>query len=531
VESVNNPQCIRYWRTLMLDQVVRNHDECTRLLLDHHAVGTNWRGDHYAGNFWWARSDHVRRLPDVRGLQTAPRRISGDPRFNVRIQCEFWVGMAQGRFANLGVAGLDLYQTIRWTANAADVINDLLTSFDGTRYAELVIDAQTPYLAAVNAPVKRSVPARLPASAAEAVGDADVVLVDSWHDEDDCLQVLEACVAETGSNAAIVVHDSNPPTRWHQRPGTQYAPGSEWNGEVWKAVLRFRLAHPDIWMSTVDTDWGCTVVLPGLRARRPMEAWFPVGPVSAADLGWDWFEQNRERALGLVSLRRFRRDLYVTPFRLGRRPITSRTEVLNCLVSMFGFERYLELGTAAGENFDAVIAPVRQSVDPQTPATFRMTSDEFFASGRGCTLYDLVFIDALHEEDQCLRDIENALARLSGSGCIVVHDANPPTEWHQRPASQYCPGENWNGTVWKAVVRFRHSHPDVAVVTLDVDWGCAVIRRGPTPQPLPTLPPLLTWDALDQDRGQLLNLRPATWAELDELGNRDSVAPGGRSTP
>jgi Methyltransferase domain len=172
---------------------------------------------------------------------------------------------------------------------------------------------------------------------------------------------------------------------------------------------------------------------------------------------------------------------------------------------------------AGGENFDMVIAPVRQGVDPQAPVTFRMTSDEFFASGRGCSEYDLIFIDALHEEDQCLRDIENALTRLSGHGCIVVHDSNPPTEWHQRPVSQYRPGEEWNGTVWKAVVRFRRAHPDVAVVTLDVDWGCTVIRRGPLPQPMPTLTPWLTWDVFDQHRDGLLNLRPATWAELRSL--------------
>ena len=516
-------QRVQYWRRLMLDQVVRNHGECTRLLLDHDAVGTNWWGDHYAGNFWWARSDHVRRLPNVRPLRAAPRPIRADPTLNVRLQCEFWVGMARGRFANLGVAGLNLYQTIRWTADAADVINDLLTSFEGKRYTELVIDGQSPYLAAVNAGVKQSVPANSLAGAAAAVRDANVVLVDSWHDEDDCFQVLEACVAEAQGSAAIVVHDSNPPTQWHQRPGAEYVPGSEWNGTVWKAVLRFRLAHPDIWVSTVDTDWGCTVVLPGLRASRRMEAFSPNGTAGPADpatvpgLGWEWFEQNRERVLGLVSVSRFRRDLYVTPFRLGHRRITSRTEVLNCLVSMFGLERYLELGLADGENFGAVIAPVRQSVDPQTPATFRMTTDDFFASSRGCTEYDLIFIDALHEEDQCLRDIENALTRLSGTGCIVLHDTNPPTEWHQRPVGQYQPGEEWNGTVWKAVVRFRHAHPDVAAVTLDVDWGCTVIRRGPAPQPMPVHPPLLTWDVLDQHRDSLLNVRPATWAELDKL--------------
>jgi hypothetical protein len=80
--------------------------------------------------------------------------------------------------------------------------------------------------------------------------------------------------------------------------------------------------------------------------------------------------------------------------------------------------------------------------------------------------YDLIFIDALHEEAQCLRDIENASKRLSANGCIVVHDTNQPTEQHQQPVSHYRLGEEWNSTAWKAVVRFRHAHPDIAVVTL-----------------------------------------------------------------
>jgi Methyltransferase domain len=516
-------QHVRYWRGLMLDAVVRGHTECTRLLLDHQAVGTNWLGDHYSGNFWWARSEHVQRLPDIRALRARPRALRGDPTLNLRLQCEFWVAMTRARFANLGVSGLDLYRTVRWTATAADVINDLLAAVAGDRYTELVADRPSPYLGAVSAQVKRSVPVRS-ANQAIAVGDADVVFVDSWHDADDCLEVLEACLAGTRGRAAIVVHDSNPPTEWHQRPGAEFVPGSEWNGTVWQAILRFRRAHPDVWVRTVDTDWGCTVIMPGLGASRsplwPAEAVPRNGatePAATDGLDWYWFEQNRERVLGLVPVSRFRRDLYAMPFRLGDQPITCRTEVLNCLVSLFGLRSYLELGVADGENFAAVIAPVRQSVDPQAPATFQLTSDEFFAVGRGCAEYDLIFIDALHEEDQCLRDIENALTRLSAHGCIVVHDASPPTEWHQRPASQYQPGEEWNGTVWKAVVRFRHAHPDVAVVTLDVDWGCTVIRRRPAPAPLPAPLPVLTWEALDQQRDRLLNMRPATWAELQRL--------------
>ena len=450
-------QHVRYWRALMLDEVVRNHEACTGLLVDHDTVGTNWRWNHYSGNFWWARSDHIRRLPAIRTLRLRPRRICDDPIWNLRLQCEFWVGMAVGRFANLGVHGLDLYATYRWSMDAATVVNDLLAALGGEHRAEIRTG---------NAPTDDSSP--------------DVVLVDGWHDEEDCWKDISAALSWVRDGGAVVVHDTNPPTAWHQRDGADYVAGSEWNGTAWRAVHRFRRENPETWVHTVDTDWGCTVIIPGLSSPAPR-------PELPADPSWEWFERHRDDALGLVRPSRFRRQLHAIPYVTGRRPLTTRTEVLNCLASWWGLERYLEIGVAAAENLDAVIAPVRHGVDPLGSSTFAMTSDAFFASGRGCRHYDLVFIDGLHEEDQVLRDVEHALDRLADGGVIVLHDANPPTEWHQRPLADYQPGEDWNGSVWKAVVRLRAQHPELSVVTLDVDWAApwsGVRRRrrgGPSP--------------------------------------------------
>jgi predicted O-methyltransferase YrrM len=231
---------------------------------------------------------------------------------------------------------------------------------------------------------------------------------------------------------------------------------------------------------------------------------------------------NRQMAEALSLLDKVRavQALYADPFLAGSASLVSRTELLNVLISVNGLDSYLEIGVAAGRNLAQIIAPIRQSVDPYADATYRMTSDDFFACGIGLDRYDVIFIDGLHEEAQCRRDLENALARLSDRGWIVAHDANPPTEWHQRPVEQFQPGSNWNGTVWKALIRFRSEHPELELRTLDVDWGCALLRRRAAnvrPDSGPELPDTLDWVFFAEHRRELLNLVPASGEELRNL--------------
>lgn len=516
-------QYVRYWRQLMLDEVVTNHERCLAELTVADAVGTDWRWNHYSGNFWWGRASHVRCLPDIRGLQRFPRAITADPVWNVRLQCEFWVGMTRGRFANVGYSGLDLCREMRWSTSAADIINELFIAGAGHRFAELGIDGPSPYFVAVMADSKVSVSYRSETHSCSEEnflatdppdGGYDVIFVDTWHEPKHCLDVIERCLPKLSAEGGIIVHDSNPPSEWHQRPDKDFEPGSEWNGQVWRAVVEFRIRHPQYEVFTVDTDWGCTVIRPSRRACHELDA------ASVGRLDWAAFEGQRSRLLNLVSVAWFRRHLYADSYLAGRAKLVNRAEVLNVLISVNGLDSYLEIGSGTGENLAQIIAPVRQSVDPYADATYQMTSDEFFASGVGLDRYDLIFIDGLHEENQCRRDLENALARLSCSGWIVVHDANPPTEWHQRTLEQFEPGSDWNGTAWKALIRFRSEHPELELCTFDLDWGCALLRRragNVGPGPTPELPDTLDWSFFAEHRRELLNLVPASAEEFRNL--------------
>jgi Methyltransferase domain len=514
-------QYARYWRLLMLDEVVTNHERCISELESADTVGTNWRWNHYSGNFWWARASHINLLPEIRGLQRCPRPITSDPVWNQRLQCEFWIGMVRGRFICAGYSGLDLYQQLRWTTSASQIINDLLAAGGGRRFVELSMDGRSPYFDAVVAESKLAVsylPRRDPLaeqdflSAEPPGGGYDLILVDTWHESEHCLAVMERCLPKLSDRGVLVVHDSNPPSEWHQRPADEFVAGTEWNGQVWQAVVSFRMRHPTWEVFTVDTDWGCTVIRPSRPARRKLGA-------SLDKLDWATLEPNRTRLLNVVDVGHFRRSLYAEPYLAGRAQLTSRTELINFLISVRGLDSYLEIGLGDGGNLAQVIAPIRQSVDPNAEATYWMSSDDFFAQDHGLERYDLIFIDGLHEEDQCLRDLGNSLQRLSEEGFIVAHDANPPTEWHQRPLTDFEPGSEWNGAVWRALVRFRHAHPEVELRTFDIDWGCAVLWRCTerSSSAWQGRLPNLDWNYFDAHRHELLSLVLASATELHKL--------------
>jgi predicted O-methyltransferase YrrM len=170
----------------------------------------------------------------------------------------------------------------------------------------------------------------------------------------------------------------------------------------------------------------------------------------------------------------------------------SRTEVINFLLKSLNREtKYLEIGVRnPADNFDHINSSVKYSVDPgiefkENPVDFKITSDEFFKKLREGVvlekniLFDVIFIDGLHLAAQVDRDIQNALNFIKEDGFVVLHDCNPPSEWHAREEHNYRispAGNNWNGTTWKAFYKWR-CNPDVFSCCVDTDWGVGVISK------------------------------------------------------
>ena len=147
-----------------------------------------------------------------------------------------------------------------------------------------------------------------------------------------------------------------------------------------------------------------------------------------------------------------------------------------------------------------------------------MSNSDFKLCGKK---FDLIFIDGLHKAPQVKKDIANSLKHLSKNGYIVLHDCNPPTEWHARENFDYkwTPASgSWNGTTWKAFIEARHIE-NVESCCIDTDWGVGVINYNkPLGRPGICLDTFYEFDYFDLNRESLLGL-----ISFEEFKNKFSI--------
>lgn len=201
----------------------------------------------------------------------------------------------------------------------------------------------------------------------------------------------------------------------------------------------------------------------------------------------------------------------------------SRTDILNFLLSKRdgNATNYLEIGVRNPEdNFNHIAANEKYSVDPGVeyklnPVDFKLTSDEFFQQLRAGKVlssdiqFDVIFIDGLHLADQVERDIANALEFIKPDGWVLLHDCNPPTEWHARDNYEYfnTPAHGfWNGTTWKAFQKYRFKD-SVQTCCINTDWGIGVVsKHHKIGKSIAPVNPYYEFHVMDKNRKQHLNL-------------------------
>ena len=201
---------------------------------------------------------------------------------------------------------------------------------------------------------------------------------------------------------------------------------------------------------------------------------------------------------------------------------TTRTEIINKLIEYLNRPiTYLEIGVRnPNSNFNFIQAEKKYGVDPgleyeQNPVDFKMTSDDFFKRFKKGEIkesineFDIIFIDGLHFAEQVDRDISNALSVTKDDGFIVLHDCNPPTQWHAREEFdfQYSPARKyWNGTTWKAFVKCR-SNTSLNSCCIDSDYGVGILSKNQLiGEAIPNQNEFFEYAVLEKNRKSHLNL-------------------------
>jgi hypothetical protein len=200
----------------------------------------------------------------------------------------------------------------------------------------------------------------------------------------------------------------------------------------------------------------------------------------------------------------------------------SRTEIINFLLSLFNRETsYLEIGVRKpNNNFNHIRANKKYGVDPdlelnKKSVDFKITSDSFFEKLNQNEIlsneikFDVIFIDGLHLAEQVNRDIKNSMDYIKDDGFIVLHDCNPPTEWHSREEYKYTisPAKSyWNGTTWKAFLKWRFNS-SIKSCCIDTDWGIGILsKKRPIGQSIKETNLFYEFNTLEKNRIEYLNL-------------------------
>jgi hypothetical protein len=148
-----------------------------------------------------------------------------------------------------------------------------------------------------------------------------------------------------------------------------------------------------------------------------------------------------------------------------------RHAFINLAINQFTNPNYLEIGVADNDVFNSIPLPMKNKfgVDPLEGGNFRMTSDKFFSNNK--IKFEVIYIDGLHQYEQCQNDIINSLKFLNDGGIIIIHDLLPKNYLEEHIPQKYY---SWTGDVWKVAVELSESNNiDFRIINIDMGIGIA----------------------------------------------------------
>ena len=131
----------------------------------------------------------------------------------------------------------------------------------------------------------------------------DIIFIDGAHIHRVAKRDVLNSLNHLTDNGTIIMHDCNPPTKWHQRPESEYTGDGAWNGTAWRAYVElrcFKWEPKDLSMHVVDTDEGVGIIQFGKQ-----EIW-TIDDMKKC-IEYEYLDKNRKELLNLISIEEFER--------------------------------------------------------------------------------------------------------------------------------------------------------------------------------------------------------------------------------
>jgi len=132
----------------------------------------------------------------------------------------------------------------------------------------------------------------------------DVIFIDGLHLFEQCFRDILNATKLLTENGLIIVHDTRP-VSWRTQT-RQQGKANKWHGDVWKSILLLRIMRPELKVSTVDTDEGCTIISKRGGSELLIDD-------SREIFSWKFFVGNYKEILNLTSVDEFRREFQPRP--------------------------------------------------------------------------------------------------------------------------------------------------------------------------------------------------------------------------
>ena len=265
----------------------------------------------YMGNFWWAKSDFIKRVPPPLTIDKVKKH--GGP-IGKRLYYEYWFRGTYNKYYSFYLGHDNDYRNISSPAKTGvyltriDVINKLIERFGYESYFEIGCLKKFWYIGFDHVAAKDKFavsPLKWGWRKKIQTSDDffstnnkcfDLIFVDGIHKSDQAYRDILNALKFLKPNGTIVVHDCNPIGCYANQSLHRNEKMRNFNGEVWKAWTRLRSERDDLLMFVVDTDRGCGIIRRGEQRKSP--------PISNDILYQDFAKQKKE-ILNLKSITEF----------------------------------------------------------------------------------------------------------------------------------------------------------------------------------------------------------------------------------